>query len=235
MGVIVLLKTGINKNSQLISTEVIEKAKALNSTLLSDAQNLSRVMDYRIRPVSRNSSIAGTAVTVDLSPGDNLYLHQAIYLGEQGYVLVVDGKDHKSNAYLGELMALAAEAKGLSGIIIDGLVRDKSVLQNMNIPIFAKGFIPSGPHKNGPGQINTPISCGGVIVNPGDLVIGDEDGVTIVPRGKINEVFTRAKVKEGYEKERLNKINLYIKKKEAGQYPGELEPSWMNEKIKNDK
>lgn len=221
----------MNENAKLLPNEIVNKARLLNSTLLSDAQNYGGAMDYEIKPVSNISIMAGTAVTVNVSPGDNLYLHQAIYSSDQGYVLVIDGKNDKNNAYLGELMAFAAEAKGLNGIIIDGLVRDKSVLQNINIPIFAKGFVPTGPHKNGPGQINVSISCGGVTVNPGDLVVGDEDGVTIVPRDKISEVFIRAEKKKSYEEKRLNKIKLYIKKKEKGEHPGELEPSWLNEKI----
>lgn len=223
----------LNNNAALLPEETIERAKLFNSTLLSDAQNCSGAMDPRIKSVSNQSIMLGTAITVDLSPGDNLYLHQAIYSSDEGYIIVVDGKDHKNNAYLGELMALAAQAKNVEGIIIDGLVRDKLVLKNMNLPIFAKGFIPNGPHKNVIGKLNVPISCGRVTVQPGDLVVGDDDGVTIVPRENIKEVFARAEEKRRYEKERLTEINLYHEKKEKGQFPGKLEPSWLKKKIGN--
>src|SRR5699024_10279636 len=113
---------------------------------------------------------------VDLRPGDNLFLHQAIYLGSKGYVLVVDGKGHTKNAYLGDLMANTAKAMGIEGVVIDGLVRDKDELKELNFPIFSKGFIPNGPFKDGPGEVNNTISCGGTTVNPGDLIVGDING-----------------------------------------------------------
>ncbi|MEW9674566.1 RraA family protein, partial [Ammoniphilus sp. 3BR4] len=169
-----------------------ERAKRLNTTLLTDALGCTGSMDYRIKPVAAGMKVVGTAMTVSLRPGDNLFLHQAIHSGKEGYVLVADGKGHTENAYLGELMAGAAKALGLEGIVIDGLVRDKEALTELNFPIFAKGFIPNGPLKDGPGELNAPISCGGVPVQPGDLIFGDEDGVIVVPREKIEEAIEKA-------------------------------------------
>lgn len=216
----------------LISEEVIERVKDLNTTVIADALSNDAVMDYKIKSVTKKSTVVGTAITVDLGAGDNLFLHQAIYSGQEGYVLVVDGKDFKENAYLGELMAFAARARGIEGIIIDGLVRDKEVLETLELPIFAKGFIPSGPSKDGPGEINIPIMCGGVSVEPGDLVIGDEDGVVIVPKDKIQDALAGAEKKMAYENDRL----IVLEKYENNDNPEEiitLEPSWLKEKIKS--
>ncbi|WP_339316319.1 RraA family protein [Oceanobacillus sp. FSL W7-1304] len=216
-----------------LSDGIIERAKLLNSTLVSDAMGCAGAMDYSIKSLTGIKRIVGTATTVIMKPGDNLYLHQAIYNTTEGYVIVADGKSHTKNAYLGELMAYAAKAMGVSGIIIDGCIRDKGVLETLDFPIFAKGFVSNGPFKDGPGEINVPISCGGVTVNPGDLVIGDEDGVVIVPKNKIQDVFEKAEKKLKYERERVNVINKFEKSKQSGEKLVSLEPSWLREKIKN--
>ena len=215
----------------LLPVDWVERAKNLNTTLLSDAMGCIGSMDYRIKPVASGMKVIGTAVTLSLRPGDNLFLHHAIYTGEEGFVLVVDGKGHTENAYLGELMAAAAKAVGLNGIVIDGLVRDKQALGDLGFPIFAKGFIPNGPLKDGPGEMNAPISCGGVSVHPGDLIVGDDDGVIVVPRHKIEDVLVKAEEKLGYEKKRIKTIAEYEESRKQGRQDVTLEPSWLKEKM----
>ncbi|CAH0249738.1 4-hydroxy-4-methyl-2-oxoglutarate aldolase/4-carboxy-4-hydroxy-2-oxoadipate aldolase [Peribacillus sp. Bi96] len=220
----------LNSIPALLPVEIIERAKALNTTLIADAMDCNGVMDYKIKPVASGMKVVATAMTVNMRAGDNLILHQAIYSGREGYVLVADGKDHKANAYLGELMAGAANAVGLDGIVIDGLVRDKEALCELGLPVFAKGFTPSGPFKDGPGECNTTISCGGVTVHPGDLIIGDEDGVVVVSLDKIEEVFTKAEKKLVYEQKRLEEIAEYRRKRKQGDQEGSIEPSWLKSK-----
>ncbi|MFS8602743.1 RraA family protein [Priestia megaterium] len=220
-----------NLKPALLSEKVIKRAKRLNTTLLSDAMGCTGAMDYKIKPVAAGMRVIGTAMTVEMRPGDNLFLHQAIYAGQEGYVLVADGKGHTKNAYLGELMARAAKAIGLEGIVIDGLVRDKEALSELNLPIFAKGFIPNGPFKDGPGQFNQPISCGGVSIHPGDLILGDEDGVIVVPKDKINNVFAKAEKKLAYEESRMEVIAEYEKNRKQGIIGATIEPSWLKEKM----
>ncbi|MBP2076911.1 RraA family protein [Oceanobacillus polygoni] len=215
---------------QLLSTEITERAKKLNSSLLADAMNGANTMSYEIQPVNKDLIMVGTAVTVSMKPGDNLYLHQAIYQGQPGYVLIADGKGHTKNAYLGELMAGAAKAIGLEGIVIDGLVRDRIDLEKLDFPIYSKGFVPNGPYKDGPGNYNIPVSCGGISVQPGDLVVGDADGVVVVPRHEIESVFEKAEEKHAYEQLRLQEIAAY---KEGDNDNGKgIEPAWLAEKIK---
>ncbi|MCM3654124.1 RraA family protein [Metabacillus litoralis] len=217
----------------LLPETIIERAKKLNSTLISDALGCTGAMDYRVKPVASGMKVVGTALTVDMRAGDNLFLHQGIYCGREGYVLVADGKGHTENAYLGELMAGAAKAIGLEGIVIDGFVRDKEMLGEIGLPIFAKGFIPNGPFKDGPGAINIPISCAGVTVHPGDLIVGDEDGVIVVPKEKIEDALAKAEAKLKYEENRLQTIASYEVQRKRGNTDGiSIAPAWLANKIK---
>jgi len=219
--------------AELLSKEITKRARALNTTLISDVMGCTGSMDYKVKPVVSTMKVVGTALTVEMRSGDNLFLHQGIYCGGEGYVLVADGKGHTQNAYLGELMAGAAKAIGLEGIVIDGLVRDKRMLSEVGLPIFAKGFIPNGPYKNGPGAINTNISCAGVIVKPGDLIVGDEDGVVVVPRDKIEGVLDKAEKKLKYEEERIAVISNYVEQKKHRNVNGNsIAPPWLEEKMK---
>lgn len=211
---------------------LIDRVSQLNSTLLCDGLINSGAMDYEIKPVTSEQRVLGPAFTVALEPGDNLFLHEAIHTAPEGCVLVVDGKGYKYRAYLGELMAFAAEAKNIKGIIIDGLVRDYDVLSKMEFPIFAKGFIPAGPFKEGPGSINQRISCGGVVVNPGDLIVGDTDGVVVIPRDKLENTIANAEKKMVYENQRVKEIMKYRKLKSEGSPTNSIEPSWLRDKMK---
>ncbi|MCM3224320.1 RraA family protein [Terribacillus saccharophilus] len=214
----------------LLANELIERAKKLNTTLLADVMGCTGSLDYRIKPVSTGMEFVGTALTVSLRPGDNLFLHQAIYSAKKGHVLMVDGKGHTNNAYLGELMASSAQAIGIEGIVIDGLVRDKKALEELKFPIYSKGFNPNGPFKDGPGEINEVISCGGIRVAPGDLVVGDDDGVVVVPANLIDEVLRKATEKLSYEDKRLETIAQYAHQERPD--PMSLAPKWLENKIK---
>ncbi|MEK5522066.1 S-adenosylmethionine--2-demethylmenaquinone methyltransferase [Heyndrickxia sporothermodurans] len=223
----------MSHSATLLSQEIIARAKKLNTTLISDALGCTGSMDYKVKPVSSGMKVVGTALTVDMRAGDNLFLHQGIYCGGEGYVLVADGKGHTENAYLGELMAGAAKALGLEGIVIDGLVRDKEMLSEIGLPIFSKGFIPNGPFKDGPGAINIPISCAGVTVNPGDLIVGDDDGVVVVPKDKIENVLIKAEAKLKYEEKRLQIIASYEERRKQGNTDNiNIAPEWLAEKMR---
>ncbi|MED1422231.1 RraA family protein [Bacillus altitudinis] len=214
----------------VVSKDLIARAKKLNSTLLSDVMGCTGAMDHQIKPVAKGMNVVGTAFTVSLRPGDNLFLHQAIYSAKEGDVLIVDGKDHKGHAYLGELMAHSAKAVGIEGIVIDGLVRDKLALEELTLPIYSKGFMPNGPYKDGPGELNQTISCGGVKVAPGDLVIADDDGVVVVPKEKAEHLLTLAEEKQAYEHQRLKTIQQYVD--EGKQDISLLAPAWLEGRMK---
>lgn len=207
-------------NAERIRPETIKRANALSTPLLSDVMGCFGGMDYAIKPVAVGRPICGTAITVSLRPGDNLFLHKALYGSGKGYVLVVDAGGCTTNAPLGEILTTAAEAVGLEGIILDGVVRDIRALRRMKLPIYARGCIPTGGDKDGPGEINVPISCGGVPVKPGDLVLADDDGVVVVARERVEEVLALAEAKAAQEEQRIQAIK-----------EGRLEPSWLNAKL----
>ena len=213
-------KVLLNANPRKIHDNLIERAKKLSSSLLCDAMGSFEGMDCRIKPISPGMKVVGTAVTVKIKPGDNLFLHKAIYSSGKGFVLVVDSNGYKSGAVWGEMMTRSAIAMGLEGVVLDGVVRDLAVLREMRFPIFACGAIPNGVSKNSPGLINCSITCGGVSVSPGDLVLGDDDGVVIVPSEIIENVITLAEDIMKSEEKRIKEIEQ-----------GKLEPDWVDYNI----
>lgn len=221
---------------ELIPQDLIERAKKLSPAQLCDgmaALGIERngCMDMSLSAIDDRKVMIGTACTVDTEDGDNFPIHVAIYQGKPGYVLVVAGKGYTERAYMGDLMGSAADAIGLSGIVVDGYVRDKTGLAALDIPIYAKGFMQRSPAKKGPGEINTTVMCAGVKVVPGDLVMGDYDGVTVVPRDRIEEVLEAAEKKNDYEEKRREKIAQYRRCKEEGKELPDLAPAWVTEML----
>jgi RraA family protein len=133
-----------------------------------------------LRPVG-TAKLCGTAVTVRVPPGDNLMVHKAIELARAGDVIVVDAAGDLTNAIIGERMVTVAQAKGIAGIIIHGAIRDADHLRTCGFPVFASGITHRGPYKNGPGEMNYPIAINGMVIMPGDVVAGDEDGLVCLP------------------------------------------------------
>lgn len=206
--------------------EFITRLKNLNTTLLADGMNYENVIDYQINSVNFNGTLVGRARTISVYPGDNLYIHYGIYEANPDEILVVDGKGATESALIGDLMASTAEKLGIQGIIIDGLVRDKRDLAKRKIQIYAKGFSPKGPRKNGPGSFDQPIQCGGVLVNPNDYIVADEDGVIVIPLNKIEQVINRAEEKLKYEEKRSEQISEF---KLENDKKSDIEPLWFRE------
>jgi regulator of RNase E activity RraA len=160
---------------------------------------LLKVIIFKL-PINPNAPMmVGTAMTVETDNGDNFPIHVATYSAKPGYVMVVDGKNYQERPYFGDLIVHAAKAVGLAGIVIDGYVRDREGVTKLNFPVFSKGLLQRGVIKKNPGMINCPVKCGGIIVKPGDLVVGDSDGVTVVPREIVYEVLEKAEEKAAYE------------------------------------
>lgn len=137
--------------------------------------------------------LCGPAVTVRVRPGDNLMIHKALMMVEPGDVLVIDGGGDVSQALVGGLMRTTCVAKQLGGLVIDGAVRDLCEWAEDGMPIFAKGHTHRGPSKDGPGEVNVPVSCAGMVVLPGDLIVGDADGVIAVPAAEAASVLARTR------------------------------------------
>ena len=158
------------------------------------------VMDTAIKPIDPKTRMIGRAVTVQCQPGDNLAIHQGIYAAQPGDVLVCDLKGYDRGGHFGDIMALACKVRGLAGVVLDGSCRDSEDIKELGFPVFTRGFNPSGTVKASLAQINIPILCGGVPVKPGDIILGDCDGVVVVPQEDEDGVFEKAKAK--FEKEK---------------------------------
>jgi 4-hydroxy-4-methyl-2-oxoglutarate aldolase len=220
----------------LIPQEIIERVRKLSPALLCDGMEKLGIarngcMDASLMSLDSAKVLIGTACTVNTQDGDNFPVHVAIYQGKPGYVLVVAGQGYTERTYLGDLMGSSAEAVGLEGIIIDGYVRDKLGLSQLAIPVYAKGIMQRSPDKKGPGEINTVVTCAGVKVTPGDLVFGDADGVTVVPREHIEKVLELAETKNSYEEKRRATIAEYSRCRKNNQPLPPLAPAWVTEMI----
>jgi len=229
-----------NSFPALLDRTIIERASKFGSAELADGMKGlgypgDGCMSADMLPIDENTKIVGTAATVETKDGDNFPIHVAIYSASEGYVLVIAGGGCRERAYLGDLIGGAAKAVGLEGLVVDGAVRDRVGLKKMGFPVYSTGYMQRGPSKIGPGRINVPVVCAGVKVNPGDLVLGDADGVTVVPREIINEVLDRAEEKDSYEQKRRVKIAEYTECKQSGRPLPELAPKWVLDMLEGQK
>jgi regulator of RNase E activity RraA len=178
----------------LPSKELIEKFKKIQAANVADCMGRSCAMSSEIKLMTRpqKECMVGVALTVKARSGDNLFIHKALNMAQEGDVIVVSNEGDRSHSLLGEIMVAYAKSKNIAGMVIDGPIRDVVPIYDMGLPLYATGSTPGGPYKEGPGEINVPISCGGVVVAPGDIIIGDPDGVIVVPKNDAEAVLEKA-------------------------------------------
>jgi 4-hydroxy-4-methyl-2-oxoglutarate aldolase len=208
----------IRRDFERVSPEIVARAAAFAASILADVAGRRGTMDGRIAPVSPSMRFAGPAFTVEVRAGDNLMIHAAMTLAKPGDVIVVDGRADRGCALMGSIMVNACRKLGLAGVVLDAAVRDTEELRELGFPVFAVGANPNGPTKFVPGRINWPISCGGVAVSPGDLVVGDADGVVVIERDKAPTLLEAAAKKVAEERARIADIV-------AGR---NLRPKWLD-------
>jgi len=179
-------------------TVLVQRLACLSTTVVADAMDRLGVAEG-IRPVWAGARLAGVARTVWVRAGDNKVVHEALEVVGAGEVLVVNGGGDTSRALIGELMGRRGLVRQLAGWVIDGAVRDRADLEALGVAVFARAVSPAGPYKHGPGHLDVPVAVGGVVVTPGDLVLGDDDGVVIVPAGWAQGVLARAEEIVGEE------------------------------------
>jgi regulator of RNase E activity RraA len=184
-----------NPSAPQVAPEVIEAFRDAAVAIVSD--NLNRLHGTRsLRPIHGSRRLVGTAVTVKTRPGDNYALHQSYDLLRPGDVLVVDGGGDLNQALVGEIMLRRAQMQGVAGFVVDGAVRDVGAFVSAEFPCFARGVTHRGPYKFGPGEINVPVAIDGMVVMPGDLVLGDEDGVITFEPSCAMELLSRVRAQE---------------------------------------
>ena len=158
---------------------LVEAFRELPVANIDDCMNRTAAVDGAIRPLNK-AKLLGPAFTVKVPEGDNLMFHKAMDMAEPGDVIVIDAGGDEKRAVFGALMINYCRVRGLAGVVIDGAVRDVEELSQMDFPVYARAATPNGPYKNGPGEINVPVIIGGRIVSPGDIVVGDGDGVLFI-------------------------------------------------------
>ncbi len=173
---------------------------------VGDALGRSAAMEAAIKPVSPNASFCGVAFTVKTRPVDNLVVWKALQLAQPGDVLVIATGGHLGHSTWGDLTSRVGAARGLAAMVTDGAVRDLDGIAEAGLPVFAAAVTPNSPHKDGPGELNVPIACGGQVVHPGDILVGDRDGVVVVPRGQAAAALSELERIRLYEAARLDAI-----------------------------
>jgi RraA family protein len=211
----------ILQRRQCVPADLVRAFDGIPVANISDCMSRLFAGGPRLRPMHKGNRMAGPALTVRTRPGDNLLIHKAIDLAQPGDVIVVDGGGDLSNALIGELMTTYASRRGIGGFVIDGAIRDLDVIATGDLPVYAAGVTHRGPYKDGPGEINVPISLGGMVVNPGDLVLGDADGVLCVPLAEVQTVLAAAREKLAAEQKTLENIAA-----------GKHDTSWVDAALK---
>ena len=179
-----------------INQEKVEMIKKYDTTLLADGASSRIALSSNIKPIIQGKNIVGPAITLKLTLGDSLLVSKAIDLAQAGDIIVIDAFGTETNAVWGDLKSLMAKQKNIAGVIIDGSIRDVSACRELGVQIYCKNIVCSSSTKNSPGEINVPIVCGGMNVNPGDIIVGDENGVVVLPSDHIDEIIENAKKKQ---------------------------------------
>lgn len=186
--------------------ELVESFRFIPVANIGDNMNRISCMNARIVPMN-SSPLLGSAFTVKVRAGDNLLYHKAIDMAQPGDVVVVDAQSEQSYAITGELMIMWLRRRGISGLIVDGCIRDADFVSKLtDFPVYATGVNPNGPLKEGGGEINFPIMCGGLVVNPGDIVAGDPDGVVVINPDDAPEILKKAQEQNAKEAQIMKDI-----------------------------
>ncbi|MDB5891365.1 MAG: regulator of ribonuclease A-like protein [Polaromonas sp.] len=210
----------IHKNEVRVSKDIVEKFRAIPVANVSDCMSRISAGGPMLRPMHKSGVLAGPAFTVKTRPGDNLMIHKALDMARPGDVIVVDGGADLTNALIGEIMVSYAQSRGAAGIVINGAIRDYDMISQGHFPVFAKGVTHRGPYKDGPGEINGIISIDGMVICPGDLIVGDADGLLCVPYAAADEIYAAANAKHAAETVTIEQIR-----------DGTLDTSWVDKAL----
>lgn len=187
--------------------DIMSQFKKLPTTCISDALNGLNNLDSSIKPLKENYKIVGRAFTVKIPVGENLAVLRAIREAKPGDILVIDAKGDTYRAIAGDFIVGMAKTLELGGIVVDGVIRDIVGIKQLDFPVFCKGTTVAAGSKHDLGEINIPISCGGKTIYPGDLIVGDVDGVVIIPKDNEDEILKKSLDKFNKDEERAERIS----------------------------
>lgn len=200
------MKPNVIRKIERVSKELIERLSQFSSATVYEANGQNGAMFSYIKPIDESMKLCGPAVTVLSRAGDNLMIHKAISVAQPGDILVVNIGDYEEAGAWGEIATVAAMERGIRGLVIDGGVRDTQAIKALGFPVFCRSVSIKATTKKLIGYINHPITCGGVIVNPGDVILGDADGVVVVKKEDVEEVIKKAEDKESFERKVIEEL-----------------------------
>ncbi|MCA0215415.1 MAG: RraA family protein [Proteobacteria bacterium] len=178
----------INPDWPRVDAALVERYRQIPAAVIGDAANRLQAFPAGFIAYGGRKRFAGPAFTVRVRPGDNLFVHRALDMARPGDVVVIDAGGVPTNAILGAMMSRHAVKRGIEALVVDGAIRDVDELAAMDFAVVARGATPNGPYKSGPGEIGYPIAAGGLSVAPGDLLVGDSDGVVLIPRDQADAI-----------------------------------------------
>lgn len=184
-----------------ISQDKLKTLRDLGTATIYEAQGAKGAFDHGMKPLDPTLRIAGPALTVDCRPADNLILHYAVQQAKPGDILVVDAKGFMEAGPWGDVLTLQAMHKGIAALVINGCVRDANLLLDMKFPVFCRGLSIKGTGKTQPGAVNVPITIGDVVIRPGDIVVGDRDGLVVVAHNEVDVAIENSNIREAKEVE----------------------------------
>ena len=212
----------ILERKKKVALDIAKEFLTLPVANVSDSMWRLTAGGSRLRPMHKSGQMAGPALTVKSRPGDNLMLHKAIDMAEPGDIIVCDAGGDLTNSLMGELMLAHAMKREVGGFVLDGAVRDVEAFLDVNLPVFAAGVSHRGPYKDGPGEINVSVAIDGMVIEPGDLVIGDWDGVLSIPLDDVESILKKTNEKQAAEAVDMAKIEA-----------GEWDRSWVDKTLKD--
>ncbi|QIL72043.1 RraA family protein [Diaphorobacter sp. HDW4B] len=204
-----------------VDSQIVEAFRVLPVANVSDCMSRMTAGGAGLRPYHSTGVLAGPAFTVKTRPGDNLMIHKALHMAKPGDVIVVDAGGDVTNALIGELMVATAVKNGIAGFVMNGAIRDVDAIGAGAFPVYAAGVTHRGPYKDGPGSINVPISLNGMVINPGDLILGDADGLLCVPIDEAQALLEATRRKQDAEKVTIREIE-----------EGTLDKKWIDATLK---
>jgi regulator of RNase E activity RraA len=211
----------ILKRQRAVSERYVQAFADIPVANVSDCMTRMTAGGPRLRPMHKGGRLGGPALTVRARPGDNLMIHKALDLAVPGDVIVVDAGGDLTNSLFGELMAAYAAKRRVAGMVLHGAIRDIDVISAGSLPIYAAGVTHRGPYKDGPGEINVPIAIDGMVIHPGDLIIGDADGLLCIPYDDVERVLADSRAKVALEQKTIANIQA-----------GTHDTSWVDARLK---
>jgi 4-hydroxy-4-methyl-2-oxoglutarate aldolase len=194
------------RNHMTDQSNVINQLSRYQAATIHEAIGKQGALPSAIKPISATMTLCGTAFTIDSMPGDNLLLHRAVAQAKPGDILVASMSHHYEAGYWGEILSVAAMERGIAGLVIDACVRDADPIEELGFPVFCRGLCIRGTTKYGRGNLNEPLIIGDVLINPGDYVIGDRDGVVVIPAALAAEAIEKSSAREEKESNTFSQL-----------------------------